>query len=58
MDPDNLDLLLCLRMDYNFWSAEDIEDILMKQEREESHNGTNSTEVAVENILNYYVARN
>jgi hypothetical protein len=44
-------------MNDDLWSAEDIEDIMMKQ-REESHNGTNATEVAAKNLLNYYAARN
>ncbi len=35
---------------------EDFEDIMMKQ-REESHNGTNVTEVVTENLLNYFAAR-
>ncbi len=28
MDPDNLDMLLCLRMNYDLWTAEDIENIM------------------------------
>ncbi len=39
MDPNNLDLLPCLRMNNGLWSAKDIEDLMTKQ-REESHNGT------------------
>ncbi len=58
MDPDNLDMLLCLRMNDELWSAQNVEDIIMKKQRGDSHNGTATAEIIAENLFNYYTTLN
>jgi hypothetical protein len=57
MDPDNLDMLLCLRMNSDLWSAEDIENVMVQQRAATNISDIAAADMAAGSILNYCTAQ-